>query len=41
MIHTSDWCVEPRTQLTFTLPVLATMRAIRIASSATRAPAQA
>src|SRR5439155_11510398 len=41
MIHTSDWCVAPRTQLTFTLPVLATMRAIRIASSATRAPAQA
>jgi hypothetical protein len=39
MIKTSDWRVEPSIQLTLTLPVLATTRAIRITSSATRAAA--
>ncbi len=37
MIQTSDWRVEPSTQLTLTLPVLATTSAIRITSKATRA----
>ena len=40
MTQTSDWRVDPSTQLTLTLRVLATTRAIRITSSATRAPAQ-
>jgi hypothetical protein len=37
MIQTSDWRVEPTAQLTLTLRVLATMRAIRITSRAMRA----
>ena len=41
MIQTSDWRVEPSTQLTLTLLVLATTRAIRITSNATRALAHA
>src|SRR2546423_13056705 len=38
MIQTSDWRVDPNTQLTLTVRVLAATRAIRITSSATRAP---
>ena len=37
MIQTSDWCVEPSTQLTLTLGVLTAMSAIRITSRAARA----
>lgn len=39
MIQTSDWCVEPNTQLTLTLRVLATTSAITTTSRTTRAPA--
>jgi len=40
MIQTSDWRVDPSTQLTLTVRVLAATRAIRITRSATRAPAE-
>ncbi len=41
MIQTSDWRVEPTTQLTSTVRVLAATRAISTTSRATRAPANA